>query len=179
MSTSLASPPPLAIHLAVEDERWRALADIEDLARRAIEAAIVACGEEVADDAELSLVLCDDAFIAELNGRWRGIAKPTNVLSFPIDAAVPALGDVVIAFETVAREAAAEGRSLGDHLSHMIVHGFLHLLGFDHGDEGEAEVMEALEIQALAALGISSPYGDAAGSNRDAPLAAEGGRFRR
>jgi probable rRNA maturation factor len=82
------------------------------------------------------------------------------VLSFPVDEALdqPALGDIVIAYETVAREASDEGKTTQDHLAHMIVHGFLHLIGFDHEDDSEAEAMEAVEILALARLGIASPY---------------------
>jgi probable rRNA maturation factor len=153
----------LEIDIRVEAEAWRELGDLDNLARRAIEIAWEASGEPPRDDAEVSIVLCDDAFIADLNARWRGIAKPTNVLSFPVDDAhdQPALGDIVIAHETVAREASEEGKTTRDHLAHMIVHGFLHLLGFDHEDDADADAMEAVEILALARLGVASPYGSA------------------
>ena len=117
--------------------------------------------------AEVSLVLCDDAFIRTLNKTWRGKDKPTNVLSFPaafvpgLDAGPLMLGDVVVAFETSASEAADGGLSLRDHLAHLIVHGLSHLLGFDHEDDGDAATMERLESRALATLGIASPYGGA------------------
>jgi probable rRNA maturation factor len=150
----------LSIDIAVEAEAWTAAGDIDALARRAVDAALAESGETLTADTEVSIVLCDDAFIKELNAKWRGQDMPTNVLSFPADFrdTAPALGDIVIAYETVAREAAEDGKSLRDHLSHMIVHGFFHLLGFDHEDGAEAEEMETAEIKALAALGIASPY---------------------
>jgi probable rRNA maturation factor len=150
----------LTIDISIEDESWNAVGDIDALARSAVDAALAESGDTLTPDTEVSIVLCDNAFIQELNAKWRGKDKPTNVLSFPADFqdATPALGDIIIAYETVAREAAEEGKSLRDHLTHMIVHGFFHLLGFDHEDDEEAEEMEAAEIQALAALGIASPY---------------------
>jgi len=117
---------------------------------------------------ELGIVLTDDARIRELNARWRGFDKPTNVLSFPSDldpASLPVgapwlLGDVVVALETVGREAAEAGRSLSAHLTHLLVHGVLHLLGYDHEIEAEAVRMEALEIELLARLNITNPYAE-------------------
>jgi probable rRNA maturation factor len=158
--------PPIAIDVSVEHQEWHSLGDLDALADAAINAALCESGDDIPPDAEVSVLLCDDSFIASLNGKWRGQPKPTNVLSFPTDTAVPALGDIIVAYETVTREAAEEGKSVRDHLSHMIVHGFLHLLGYDHEDHEEAETMEALESRALAALGIASPY-------QDADLAAE------
>ncbi len=146
------------IDIAVADDRWRAVADLDELARSAVDRALADTGDTLPEGSELSIVLCDDAFIAALNAKWRGLPKPTNVLSFPVELDAPALGDIVVAFETVAREAADEGKSLRDHLCHMIVHGFLHLLGFDHEDDDEAEVMEATETRILAALGIAAPF---------------------
>ena len=107
--------------------------------------------------------LVDDAQIRVLNAHWRGLDKPTNVLSFPAVAAekialAPMLGDIVVAFETMQREAVGEGKTLADHFSHLVTHGFLHLLGFDHEDAAEAERMEALESDILARLGIADPY---------------------
>ncbi len=153
----------LAIDIAVEHEAWNALGDLDARVRSAVDAAVAASGAEVPADAELSLVLCDDAFIRDLNQRWRGKDKATNVLSFP--AADPAmLGDIVVAYETCVREAEDEGRPLADHLSHMIVHGVFHLVGFDHEDDADAEEMEQREAQALARLGIASPYAAEAAS---------------
>jgi probable rRNA maturation factor len=116
---------------------------------------------------ELSVLLCDDDAIAGLNARWRGREGPTNVLSFPAPqppsaymphgAPIP-LGDVAIAYETVAREAAELGKPVRDHLAHLAVHGFLHLLGYDHQGDREAERMEQLESDILARIGIADPY---------------------
>ena len=114
---------------------------------------------------ELAIVLTDDAAIRTLNRDWRGKDAPTNVLSFP--AAAPSapragdarlLGDIVIAYETTAREAVAEGKPFAHHLAHLAVHGFLHLLGYDHETDAEAEAMEALEIAVLRRLGVPNPY---------------------
>ncbi|MEM8573787.1 MAG: rRNA maturation RNase YbeY [Pseudomonadota bacterium] len=111
---------------------------------------------------ELTIVLTNDAESRDLNRTWRNKDQPTNVLSFPAgdmpETAV--LGDVVIAFETTAAEAADKVISLADHVSHLVVHGTLHLLGHDHLDDAEAERMEDLERQALASLGITDPYAD-------------------
>jgi probable rRNA maturation factor len=150
----------LAIDIAIEAGAWNAVEGIDALAHAAVDATLAESGEILPPETELSIVLCDDAFIQDLNAKWRGQDKPTNVLSFPADfqETAPALGDIIIAYETVAREAAEDGKSLRDHLTHMIVHGFFHLLGFDHEDSQEAEEMEAAEIKALAALGIASPY---------------------
>ena len=118
----------------------------------------------LANNAEISVVLCDDAFIRELNRKWRGQDKPTNVLSFPAAgdlSSAPLLGDIVVAFETAAREAFEAGKPLRDHVAHLLVHGFLHFIGHDHGEAGDAEVMEALERASLARLGIADPYGAA------------------
>ena len=110
-------------------------------------------------------MLADDAALRELNREFRGQDKPTNVLSFPAEekpqsgAPMVLLGDVVLAYETVAREARTQGKSLAEHAAHMVVHGVLHLLGFDHERGGsEAERMEALETQILAKLGVPNPY---------------------
>jgi len=114
--------------------------------------------------AEVSIVLADDALLHELNAKWRGIDKPTNVLAFPAEGgetppgAPRLLGDVVIAFETVAREAEAQGKLLAHHLRHLIVHGLLHLLGWDHEDPAEAERMEAFEVAILQHFDVPDPY---------------------
>ena len=145
---------------------WSQVADVEALARRAIDAATTVAMATAAP-MELSLLLTDDAGIRELNRTWRNFDKPTNVLSFPGGGSpspegIHHLGDIAVAFETVAREAEAEGKSLADHLTHLIVHGTLHLLGYDHERDEEAEGMEALETKALAGLGIADPYRDMA-----------------
>jgi probable rRNA maturation factor len=120
---------------------------------------------------ELSIVLGDDAMLRELNVQWRGRDAATNVLSFPAQDGVIAtpqagaplpLGDVVLAFRTVAGEAAVQGKTLADHLAHLVVHGVLHLLGFDHEKPAEAERMEGLETVVLAGLGVADPYHAAA-----------------
>jgi probable rRNA maturation factor len=115
---------------------------------------------------ELAISLADDAVQQGLNRDWRGIDRPTNVLAFPAwnrEAPIPPgapllLGDVVLAFETAAREADEQGKPLSDHLSHLIVHGVLHLLGHDHASEAEAVAMESLETSILASLGVPDPY---------------------
>jgi probable rRNA maturation factor len=154
--------------------RWaEALPAVEALCQRVVDAALRtgndAPAEGPAETVEISLVLADDAMVQGLNRQYRGQDKPTNVLSFAAldgDAGTPQpdgspvlLGDVVLAFETTAREAAADGKTLADHLSHLLVHGVLHLLGYDHDDEGEAEEMERRERLILAGLGIADPYG--------------------
>jgi probable rRNA maturation factor len=116
--------------------------------------------------AELAIILTDDAEQRRLNRDWRGIDRPTNVLAFPAWEAgspIPAdapllLGDVMLAFETAVREAEEQGKPLADHLSHLIVHGVLHLLGYDHATDAEAAAMETLETSILASLGVADPY---------------------
>ena len=153
------------IEIMIEAGGWDALGDIETLTRRAVETCVEMADAEVDEEEELSLLLCDDARIRELNRDFRGLDKPTNVLSFPAPEQVGslALGDIAIAFETVAREAAEEGKSLADHYSHMVVHGLLHILGYDHEMDDEAEIMEALERAILGRMGIADPYASAGG----------------
>ncbi len=125
------------------------------LIRPACEAAFAEAGAE--PSGELSVLLTDDAQIHALNRDFRGKDKPTNVLSFPQD--MPGLfGDVILARETLEREASEQGKTFEHHVAHMLVHGVLHLLGFDHLEDAEAETMEALEVRALARLGIDNPY---------------------
>jgi probable rRNA maturation factor len=108
---------------------------------------------------DVVILLADDASIQALNRDHRGKDAPTNVLSFPAaPSAAPHLGDLALAYETCAREAAAQGKALGDHLTHLVAHGVLHLLGWDHQTEAEAEAMEAHERALLAALGRPDPY---------------------
>ena len=132
------------------------------LADRAVFEALKQSGAKVRGVSELSIVLTDDAEQQGLNRDWRGIDKPTNVLSFPqIEPFGPVtgiLGDIVLARETLEREAAELGKPFTDHYTHLVVHGFLHILGYDHIDEAEALVMEGLETKILATLGIPDPY---------------------
>ncbi|MCE7886181.1 MAG: rRNA maturation RNase YbeY [Alphaproteobacteria bacterium PRO2] len=113
---------------------------------------------------EISIVLADNAFIRNLNKTYRGKDKPTNVLSFPQDPGSgdreANLGDVILAYETVKEEADSQGKGFEDHVTHLLVHGILHLLAYDHEDDAEAEEMESLEIRVLESLGIKNPYED-------------------
>ncbi|MXQ11879.1 rRNA maturation RNase YbeY [Microvirga makkahensis] len=149
-----------------EEGGWERIPDVEALARTAAEAAL-AVTDEAEGEFEASVMLTDDAHIRELNRTWRGKDKPTNVLSFPAPeqpgAAGPRhLGDIALAYETLVRESEEESKELAHHFAHLIVHGVLHLLGYDHEVEEEAEIMEALEVKALASLGIADPYRDMA-----------------
>jgi probable rRNA maturation factor len=151
----------LSLDIAIESDEWQAFEEPEGLAESAIDAAVRLSGVELPPGAEVSILLCDDDFIRDLNQKWRGIDKPTNVLSFPAgDAAAPGpiLGDIVVAYGTAAREAREEEKSLRDHVAHLFVHGFLHLIGYDHLVTAEADEMEALERTILAELGIADPY---------------------
>jgi len=149
------------LDIIVEAPAWNALRGVKPALRRAIEAA---AAPMQLDQSELAIVLTDDAAIRELNHRWRGRDAPTNVLSFPAHGLVPPgsgprpLGDVVIAYETMEREAQEQGLPLTHHLTHLAVHGFLHLLGYDHESDTEAETMEQLERDILARLDVPDPY---------------------
>ena len=145
------------IAVEVEVEAWStAAADVEAVVIRAAEAGLgVATGT-------VAVLLTDDETVRDLNARFRGKDAPTNVLSFPAapmpGIEPPPLGDVVLSFETCAAEAEAQAKTLADHLSHLVVHGVLHLLGRDHEDDAEAEAMEAEERAILAGLGVADPY---------------------
>jgi probable rRNA maturation factor len=161
-SETIALPTP-AIECSVEAGGWAALEDPQALAAMVIAEAIALSGAELSREPEVSIVFCDDAFICGLNRKWLGNDKATNVLSFPAGGdlrAAPILGDIVIAFETSEREAAEAGRTLRDHCAHLLAHGFLHLIGYDHVEDAGADEMEALERRILARLGISDPYKD-------------------
>ena len=160
-------PNTLDIDITREAGDWaRALPGAEELARCAVEATVKRVGG-VPEHAEVSVLLTDDAHQQVLNRDWRGQDKPTNVLSFPGDdvdgvpKGIPVLlGDISLAFETTQREAHDQQKSLSDHFCHLVVHGMLHVLGFDHETQDEADEMEPLEIDVLAGLGIASPYPD-------------------
>lgn len=119
-----------------------------------------ALGDEILPSGpyEVSLVLTSDAQIQKLNHQYRQKDSPTNILSFPTVNAPGLLGDIILAYETIAREAAAKGAALEDHAAHLIIHGLLHLRGYDHQEEDAASAMEAIEIAALEKLGIANPY---------------------
>lgn len=156
----------IELDIMVEGGDWARLDDMEALARKAAEAAL-AVSEEAGQAFEVSVMLTDDARIRELNRTFRGKDKPTNVLSFPAPeqpgvAGPRHLGDIALAYETLMREAEGESKDLAHHFAHLIVHGILHLLGYDHETEEEADIMEALEVKALATLGIADPYRDMA-----------------
>ena len=159
---------PIDIDIAAPMRQWLdILPDAEDLVRSAVTAAWQASGDDTAAAVEVSVMLADDATVRTLNRDHRGKDKPTNVLSFPIGGeggsgvgtdAPMMLGDVVLACETVTAEAAAQGKSVADHLRHLVVHGVLHLAGHDHEDDADAERMERLETRILADLGVGDPY---------------------
>ena len=146
---------PVTVDVAVPCAAWRKA--LPDVRARAAAAALAALADQTLPPAaELSIVLADDGLLRRLNRRWRGRDAPTNVLSFANGA--PLLGDVVLAFETVSREAAEQAKPLADHLAHLVTHGVLHLRGYDHETAGEARRMEALERRVLAHIGVADPY---------------------
>jgi probable rRNA maturation factor len=148
----------VTIDISVECEGWHRILGAELIVHRA---AIAACEDAGVNEGEISVVLCDDARIRELNRQFRDQDKPTNVLSFPSNETENGLrfyGDVAIAFETLMREASEENKRVDAHLSHLAAHGTLHLLGFDHEKDAEAEDMESRETKILAKLGFPDPY---------------------
>jgi probable rRNA maturation factor len=174
-SGSMASFALPITEVLVVAECWQSEPDAEAVIQRAVAAAA-----EIADpgldaelgEAELAVMLTDDSGIRTLNNNWRGIDKPTNVLSFPAlpptggggpDDAPRMLGDIAIAYQTTRAEADDEQKPFDHHLSHLAVHGFLHLIGYDHEKDDDAEAMEALETEILAQLGIPDPYADRSG----------------
>lgn len=146
------------LDVLVEAAQWNEHRGLKPLLRRAV---AVAAGEVSTSAPELAIVLTDDSAVRLLNRKWRGIDAPTNVLSFPLEApagAPPLLGDVVLGYETVAREARRDGKPFAHHVAHLAVHGFLHLCGYDHENAGDAETMEQLERGILQRLAIPDPY---------------------
>lgn len=144
------------IDIEIEDAAWgEASPQAEALVRRAADAAARA----VEGDVSVVILLTDDASVRELNARYRDKDYATNVLSFPApENPEGLLGDICLAFGVCAREAQEQGKTLEDHLQHLVVHGVLHLLGYDHESEAEADEMESLESVVLAGLGIADPY---------------------
>ncbi|MCA0424194.1 MAG: rRNA maturation RNase YbeY [Proteobacteria bacterium] len=151
------------VDIITERAEWDAEAGLTDALARGAEAALAASGIRLLPGGEVSVLLTGDAEVRKLNARWRGKDAPTNVLSFPAAEGArlitsPVIGDIALAYETCHREAMAEGKTMQDHAVHLVVHGALHLVGFDHETDAEAEAMEALERQILAGLGIADPY---------------------
>ncbi|MBS8227759.1 rRNA maturation RNase YbeY [Vannielia litorea] len=162
----------MELDVVFEDDRWEAVG-LEGLASRALHA--VLAWHELGE-AEVSVLAAGDTRVAELNGAYRGKPKPTNVLSWPAQELAPEapggepltpeadpdgtlpLGDIALAWETCTREAEAGGILLEDHLTHLVVHGLMHLLGYDHVNDADAELMEAREAEVLAKLGVKNPY---------------------
>lgn len=161
--------PELDIQISVEEGAWPSEDELQPMAERVLGTAAdylhKVAGQPFPQMVpELSLVFTDDASIREINAEWRSQDKPTNVLSFPAFPLEPGgmpgpmLGDIIIARETVEREAVELEKSFDDHLTHLMVHGLLHLFGYDHMNDAEAEIMEGLETRILANLGLSDPY---------------------
>ena len=153
----------IALDIEIEDAAWTAAApEAERLVRAAAQATLDA-HEDVAG-ASIAILLTDDASVQALNRDFLGKDYPTNVLSFPAPSNPDdQIGDIALAFGVCVREAGEQGKALGDHLQHLVAHGVLHLLGYDHQGDDEAEAMEALEREILAGLGVRDPYdGDTA-----------------
>lgn len=158
------------VDLRIKGEGWDALSGPQALAERAARAALAEAGVS-AGGLEIALLLTDDAEIARLNAQFRDKDAPTDVLSWPgfdlrpgdappsgPEDAPELLGDIALAAQTVARDAQSSRRALADHVAHLVCHGVLHLLGYDHGSEAEAEAMEGVERRALARIGVADPY---------------------
>ena len=145
----------ISIDLTISDDNWRALDELSGLIDRALGAA-----EAVAETpGEVSILLTDNDAMQALNAQFRDKDKPTDVLSFPAhEMDAPFLGDIAVGYEISAKDAAESGKTLPDHLAHLIIHGYFHLVGYDHMDEKEAEEMEDLERRALASIGVADPY---------------------
>ncbi len=150
--------------LEMTDHRWRVLDDARGLVERACLAAAAAAGRGE-PDFEVSVLLASDVDVAQLNKQWRGKTGPTNVLSFPAavppglpEGAFPPLGDIILAYGVIEHEANQQGKPLAAHTSHLVIHAMLHLFGYDHGDDGAAAAMEAIEVAAMRQLNLPDPY---------------------
>jgi probable rRNA maturation factor len=153
----------ITIDVARHAVAWRSLPGVTAQVRRAAKAAVSSAGAALADEVEIAVALADDARVREVNRAHRAKDKPTNVLSFP--AVAPAklasalfLGDIILAYETVHNESLEAGKPIMDHVTHLTVHGVLHLLGFDHLTADDASRMETLETAILGKLGVPDPY---------------------
>jgi len=163
-----------SIEIVLSSPRWQAaLPRLEPMCRRFVAAALAAPSGDGTRTGDVRVALADDAAAHDLNRRFRGIDKPTNVMSFPAHgsdthrASDPSgLGDILVAFETTAREAKSQRIALADHLAHLLVHGVLHLRGHDHERAAEAEIMEALETDILVRFGVADPYGGSIAERR-------------
>ena len=149
----------MAVFVSIDQRSWKAARRLSRLARSAAAAALKTAGADPARF-DLSISLAGDSASAGLNEKWRGRRGPTNVLSFP---AAPTgdgrfLGDVILSSGVIRREAVEQGKSVHDHTAHLIVHGVLHLLGYDHHEARAARRMERIEIRALDTIGIADPY---------------------
>ena len=149
----------MKLEISIDDKGWKSVASLRTIARAAVKAALKD------DDVSVSVLFTGDSEIMEVNAQWRGKANATNVLSFPVSATTPVpdgeprpIGDIVLAYGVIAREAEEQKKTVANHVAHLIVHGTLHLLGYDHEDDGEAAMMEAREIEILTGLGIENPY---------------------
>jgi probable rRNA maturation factor len=160
----LQIPSDAALHVELSEDAgdWSCLPNAEDVIERAAHAVADELGHEMRS-ALVSVALSNDANVAVLNERFRGMAKPTNVLSFPAGNGAPdgQIGDVILAQETVDREAREQGVPFEHHVQHLVVHGILHLLGYDHLTAADAEAMEGIEIKILSKLGVANPYTEA------------------
>ena len=154
--------PELSVDLRIETQGWPD--DVAAIAERAIALALARADVEISGPVEISVLLTDDAEQQAINKQWRGFDKSTNVLSFPqfepFEPLSGLIGDLSLARETISREAEDLGKPVIEHFTHLVVHGTLHLCGYDHETEEEALVMEGLETEILAELGIDDPYAD-------------------
>ena len=156
----------LEIDISIADQGWSAaLWDVENICQSAAGTAFEMTAHGETENAEVSILLTDDSQMRSLNRDYRNRDQATNVLSFagtdegkPFATGPVLLGDIVVALGVCSREAKNEKKSMADHLAHLVIHGMLHLLGYDHEIEEDAEKMESLEIEALAKLGVADPY---------------------
>jgi probable rRNA maturation factor len=156
----VAAKPQLDIEVVRQSDAWDGAKVGDDLLSRAAMAAFVGTSPRIENGREVAILLTGDAGMQALNLKWRGKDAPANVLSFPGGGEQGHLGDVVLAYETVEGEAKQQNITIADHAAHLVVHGMLHLLGYDHEHEDDAVKMERLEIEILATLGIADPYGN-------------------
>jgi probable rRNA maturation factor len=153
----------LEVDVVRHGEEWSHAAVTDAMLKRGARATLLSAPPEAQGAHQVTILLTDDAEIKELNRTWRGKDAPTNVLSFPAGDRLGEpglLGDIVLAYEAILQEARDSGIRFADHVQHLVVHGLLHLLGFDHMNDKEAERMENLEKTALASLGIADPYAE-------------------